>query len=386
MSDGVRDLTQAQRNSMNVLQRKNKGELERVNRLHDKNVKELKLSQEQELHQTRDHHLVELAQEVQNKEQKLQALRQSQEQTQRLTEAETQRQVGHANRVREEARERASNDMEKTKLVHEENIHDLNLRFNESTRDLTLEGRHRLHQQQDQNRTALSAQGNEWRHRLDQQRDKYQTTFKAEGEKFDHLTEQQKQQNIQQSKLTHLAHQNKMTKMNQEHVKFSDDVTNQHQKSLVEKEQFFEKKYQTQLGQHAHAEKNLETRYQDVVNQSKEDLNKRVAVEKNRSGDPFFAFTELRPSLQEHPDHYILKVPTPEYAKEEVTLTANHKELVLTSNRRYQDERKDLDGTLKKVNKVESMVSRIPVNQVLDPRKMTKEWVDGELVFNIRKA
>jgi hypothetical protein len=76
----------------------------------------------------------------------------------------------------------------------------------------------------------------------------------------------------------------------------------------------------------------------------------------------------------------------PEYAKEVVTASANGKEIVLTSNRRYQDERKDADGTVNKVNKVESTVSRIPVGQVLDPRKMEKNWVEGALVFTIKKA
>lgn len=386
MSDAIRDLSSAQRSTMNSLQRKNKAEVEHIKRSHALNVNEIKKAQDNDLHVLRESHQLDVAQEVQKKEETLQALRKSQEETQRLTETETKRQLAHANMKREDIRQKSEAEIAKINMLQNESTEDLTLRNNETLRDIHQTNRDQLHDVDSRHRITMNAESDQWRTRIEEQRNKFQGTYTTEGQKYDRLVTDQKKKNETQSLNVHREHEAKMSQMNTQQVKHEEKVKTVHQKSLNDKEVFFEKKYQTQLAQHAQSNKILDDINKKVVDAKKDELNKRVEVEKNRSTDPFFSFTEMRPKLEEKPDSYILRVEVPEYAKEEVTLTANGKELVLTSNRRYQDERKDEDGTLKKVNKVESMVSRIPVGQVLDPRKMEKNWVEGALVFTIKKA
>ncbi len=386
MSDAIRDLSNAQRSTMNSLQRKNKSELEQVKRIHALNINEVKKEQELDMHNVRQGHQLDVAQEIQKKEETLQALRKSQEETQRLTETETKRQQALALQQREDIHQRKEAEIAKINIHQSETTEDLTSRHNEAIRDIHQQNRDQLHNVDSNHRVTLHAESDQWRTRIEEQRNKFQGTYSTEGQKYDRLVTDQKKKNETQSLNVHREHEAKMDQMNTQQVKHEEKVKTVHQKSLNDKEVFFEKKYQTQLAQHAQSNKILDDINKKVVDSKKDELNKRVEVEKNRSTDPFFSFTEMRPKLEEKPDSYILRVQVPEYAKEEVTLTANGKELVLTSNRRYQDERKDEDGTLKKVNKVESMVSRIPVGQVLDPRKMEKNWVEGALVFTIKKA
>lgn len=386
MSDGIREVSNAQRSTMNALTRKNKSEVEQIKRIHALNVNEIKKSQDNDLHLLRETHQLDVAQEVQKKEETLQALRKSQEETQRLTETETRRQQAHAGQKREEIRQRSEAEITKLNVQQSESTEDLTLRHNEAVRDIHQGNREQLHEMDSRHRVTLGAESDQWRTRIEDQRTKFQGTYQVEGQKYERLSTDQKKKNETQALNTHREHEAKMSQMNTQQVQHEEKVKTHHQKSLSDKEVYFEKKYQDQLAQHTKSNKLLDDLNQKVLSTAKDDINKRVEIEKNRSTDPFFSFTEMRPKLEEKPDSYVLRIEMPEYAKEEVSLSANGKEMVLTSNRRYQDERKDPDGTVKKVNKVESMVSRIPVGQVLDPRKMEKNWVEGALVFTIKKA
>jgi hypothetical protein len=135
MSDGIREVSNAQRSTMNALTRKNKAEVEQIKRIHDLNVNEIKKSQDSDLHLLRETHQLDVAQEVQKKEETLQALRKSQEETQRLTETETRRQQAHAGQKREEIRQRSEAEITKLNVLQSESTEDLTLRHNEAVRN-----------------------------------------------------------------------------------------------------------------------------------------------------------------------------------------------------------------------------------------------------------
>jgi HSP20 family molecular chaperone IbpA len=368
------------------LQRKQKVELENLTRRHETNIKEVKKIQDQDIHQVREQHQLELAEEVQKKEAALDALRQSLEKTQRITQSEAQRLEAHAARKRTDAMERSQAEIEKLNNHHNEVVEEVNIRQNSTLNDIHEQARSRENEMNNRNLYSVASQEQEWQHKIEQQRGQFTNNFQTENQKFETISNKQQFDNKNQLKQTHSLHEQRMNDMNKQHVAHEEKVTTHNQKSLHEKETFFEKKYQTQLNRHLASEKHLNELNTKAIDQAKDSLNKRVEIEQNRSGDAFFEFTGIKTKLSEKADSYQVTVQIPEYAKESVLLTANGKELVLTANRRYQDERKNEDGSLQKVNKVESLVSRIPVGQVLDPKHLKKEWVDGQLLFTIKKA
>lgn len=382
----INESSKFQQASSQNLQRKQKVELENLSRRHETNVKEVKKIHGQDIHHIREQHQLELAEEVQKKEAALDALRQSLEKTQRITQSEAQRLENHAARTRVEKMERSQTEVEKLNNHHNEVVEELNIKQNSTLNDLNEQARVRENELNGHNRYNVAAQEQEWQHKLEQQRGQFSNNFQTEGQKFETLANKQQNDNKSQLKHTHSMHEQRMNDMNKQHVTHQEKVTAHNQKSLHEKERFFERKYQTQLNRHLASEKHLNELNTKALDKAKDNLNKRVVIEQNRSGDTFFEFTGIKAKLTERPDSYQVTVQIPEYAKESVLLTANGKELVLTANRRYQDERKSEDGSTQKVNKVESLVSRIPVGQVLDPKHLKKEWLDGQLLFTVKKA
>jgi HSP20 family molecular chaperone IbpA len=386
MSDGIREASNAGRQALHSLQRRNKAELENSKRINEAQINEMKKSNDASMVRIRDEHQIEIAGEVQKKEETLEALRKNQEETQRLLEAETKRQAQLHDVKRTDMKAKGAAEIERVAQDHQLTIEELNARQNDQLRDMNEESRFKLNEMDQQQRERFAAEGNTWRNKVDTQRSQFHHRYTTETANFQRQEENLKKQNEVQTLKTHRDHEQKMTEMNKQHVVHSEKVTNHHQKSLVDKEQFFEKKYQTQLAQHASSNKILEDLNVKAINQLKDDVNKRQTVEMNHAKDPFFSFIDLKPQVEERPDAYVVKVKVPEYAKEEVSLTANFKEMVLSSNRRYQDVRKDENGTTNKVNKVESLVTKIPVGQVLDPRKMEKSWAEGVMTFVVKKA
>lgn len=386
MSDPIRSNTQAQVRLSQKLQRKQSQELESLSKRHQAEVSDVKRIQAQDLAEIRDQHQREIAEQVDRKEKGLEALRDSLEKTRKLTERESQQLLARTQEKRSATLAQSNDELQRVTNAYADKIDDVNIRQNDVLQDLYREGQLKSAEIQDRNRVVAQTQEQEWQGRIDQQRQQFGHTYQSEAKKFETLTRQQQDQSQRQIKDTQTKNETRLSTMNQQHVALEEKLTNQNQKSLSEKEQYFEKKYQRQQQQHFAAEKHLQELQDRALAKTKDDLNQRVTVEQRRSSDAFFAFTEMPAKLEERPEAYVLRVRMPEYAKEEVQVTVNQKELVVTSNRRYQDERRDQDGVVRKVNKVESLVSRLPVDSVLNPKKVTKEWVDGEVVFTVQKA
>lgn len=386
MSSEIRGLNQAQQSSIQNLKRQHAREVAFVEKNHDKRIDELKKSQESEISQLRDDGQIQLANEIEKKEKTLKALNTSLEQTRNITEKEEKRLLSHSTLRKNDIREQNAKQIDQIVQQSEEQIKDVSDRFNSKINELNENSKERLNQTNYSNRVVYNQEKDTWSDKIQNQRKNFQSAFKAEGDKYEHLTEKQK--TVARKNLENLEkrEQSKLASANQKFVNLNEVTINQHQKTAADRDQLFEKKYQTQLAQHQSYEDNLNKLHSNTIEKAKASLHKTLTLEKERSNDDFFNFTELKPTIKELPDGYELRIKVPDYAKEEVTLTTNHKELVLSANRRFKDERTDESGVLKKVSKVESLVSRIPVDQVLSPRKMTKNWVDGELVFKVNKA
>lgn len=386
MSETIRPNTQTQVRLAQNLQRKQSQELEGLAKRHQAEVSDVKKIQGQDLAEIREQHQREIAEQVGRKEKTLEALRDSLEKTRKLTERETQALRARTDQRRSDTLAYSNEELKRITDSYADKIDDVNVRQNGVLQDIHRQGQEKTFEIQERNRFVAQGQEQEWQGRIDQQRQQFNATYQGEAKKFETITRDLQGQSEKQLKDTLTKNETKLSRINQQHVDLEEKVTAQNQKSLGEKEIFFEKKYQGQLARHIASEQHLQDLHNRTLAKSKDELNKRVTIEQDRSSDVFFNFTEMPATLEERPEAYVLKVQMPEYAKEEVQVTVNQKELVVTSNRRFQDERKDASGVQRKVNKVESLVSRIPVDSVLNAKKVTKEWIDGHVVFTVQKA
>lgn len=386
MSETIRPNTQTQIRLAQNLQRKQSQELESLAKRHQAEVSDVKKIQALDLAEIREQHQLEVAEQVDRKEKSLEALRESLEKTRMLTDRETKALQARTEQKRSDTLAYSNEELKRITDSYADKIDDVNVRQNSVLQDIHREGQQKAFELNERNRFVAQGQEQEWQGRIDQQRQQFNATYQGEAKKFETIVRDQQNQSQKQVKDTLMKNETRLSNINQQHVALEEKVTAQNQKSLGEKEIFFEKKYQGQLARHTASEKHLQELQERALAKTKDDLNKRVTIAQERSNDVFFSFTEMPATLQERPEAYVLKVQMPEYAKEEVQVTVNQKELVVTSNRRYQDERKDESGVVRKVNKVESLVSRIPVDSVLNSKKVTKEWIDGHVVFTVQKA
>jgi HSP20 family molecular chaperone IbpA len=371
---------------LNNLHRHNKREVDHVETNHEKRVAEIKKDHEIQIQNVRDDNREKISVELDKKEKALAELKKSLDQTQKLTLSEQKRlQAHHQHRSQEIQtghQERVSAIVEK----NENQIQDLNERFNSKITVLQKQSEMMINDQEERARTRLNNQKDLYTDKIQSQRQNFQSTLEHEDKKFSSQLERQKSTIKRTLTNAEKDGQVKLAQTSEKYVKLNQQATEHQQKSAAEREQLFEKKFQTQLAHHTEIEKNLDGRHTQFLNETKDKLNERVALEEQKSQDSFFKFTELKPTVTPTPEGYEVRVKVPEYAKEEVKLTTNVKELVLTANRRHQDERTSENGVQQKVSKVESLVSRIPVDHVLHARKMTQEWVNGELIFKVFKA
>lgn len=386
MSETIRPNTQTQIRLAQNLQRKQSQELESLAKRHQAEVSDVKKIQALDLAEIREQHQLEVAEQVDRKEKSLEALRESLEKTRKLTDRETQALLASTEQKRSDTLAYSNEELKRITDSYADKIADVNVRQNSVLQDIHREGQQKAFELNERNRFVAQGQEQEWQGRIDQQRQQFNATYQGEAKKYETIVRDQQNQSQKQVKETLTKNETRLSNINQQHVALEEKITAQNKKSLGEKEIFFEKKYQGQLARHIASEQHLQELHNRALAKSKDDLNKRVTIEQERSSDVFFNFTEMPATLEERPEAYVLKVQMPEYAKEEVQVTVNQKELVVTSNRRYQDERKDDSGVVRKVNKVESLVSRIPVESVLNPKKVSKEWVDGQVIFTVQKA
>lgn len=123
-----------------------------------------------------------------------------------------------------------------------------------------------------------------------------------------------------------------------------------------------------------------------VVEDLKASLTKEITKTATRNSDPFYQFDSLRPKLSQYEDRVEVQVEIPEHSKEDVQLTIHGKEAIVNFNRRYNDASKTPEGTIHKINKVETFTSRVPTSHILDPKSVKSTYENGVMTYVIKKA
>ena len=114
-------------------------------------------------------------------------------------------------------------------------------------------------------------------------------------------------------------------------------------------------------------------------------MQEKIEFQITRSDDPFYRFTELKPSLKKFENHIEISVPVPEYSKSDIQLTINNKDAILNFNRRYDDVRQDGVST-NKLHKVETYTTKLTTDFFLDAKSVKSTYKDGMMTYEIKRA
>jgi HSP20 family molecular chaperone IbpA len=223
--------------------------------------------------------------------------------------------------------------------------------------------------------------------KMNMTRDVFQMKQTREMDKFQNALLKQKKTNkdiiIGNERKHHKTMQARIEQYSQEIQKIDEDSS----KKKAAKKTKFEKDFQVLNNKNEIMLRNLVGKKEKLIHQLRSDITKEYKIGLEKAKDPFYKFGRIPAQLTELPDQsgYQVKVPIAEHEASSIDMRAEQRQLRLTMERRYEFEKKD-DNSMDKVSKVESFVSKMPVENIVDPKSISKEYIDGHIVFTIKNA
>lgn len=383
---GLKELEKLNNRQLETIKRKNARETKAIEVAHDKYKDEIKKTNADEVVEIKNAHLHQVNAEAERKEKILTEMRNHLDQTKQLTDKELKTLKENLFKDKVALQQKNNDDRARINSEHELYLEELNHRFNESSRDIASEGNKRIQDTKD----LMHEQGREqtrfYQDKLNKQTEDFTTRFKTTEAKNQRLKDDQDNNFKKERMATNVRQQHEMAKMTQTHNDHIEVRDNNYRKGLKDQDLFFEKKYEGQLARHNAEFKTLDEKNKKIVEGMKESLTKEITTYASKNQDPFFKFEALKPQMRQTDDGVEITVAVPDHSKEDVHLTINGKEAVVSFNRRYSDANKTDDGTINKVNKVETFSTRLQTGHFLNARSVKASYENGMMTYVIKKA
>lgn len=386
MSGAIRDTEKLNQRQIETAKRRNERELKNIENNHSDYKADLKKTHELEVVDIQDNNQRQVTKEATKKEKVLEELKTTLHKTSEMTDKQLKELKTNADKERVALHQKLSADRERINAEHELFIEELNDRLNSQSRKVTVDGKNRV--EEVKNALLDEARQTEQFHqgKIQTQTEAHTTRFQADEKNYKNLKYNQ-DQTFKKERLTTNQKQQvelgKMTKTHTDHIEVRDT---DYRKGLKDQDLFFEKKYGVQLENNNKQFKVLEDQNKKVIAGLKEDLTKELSKAAVRNDDPFYKFEKLQPKFSVHEDRVEVQVEVPDHSKQDLQLTLNGKEAIVSFNRRYTDASKAEDGTINKINKVESFTTRLQTGVILDAKGIKSSYDNGVMTYVIKKA
>jgi HSP20 family molecular chaperone IbpA len=364
---------------------KHKNELRRMGELQKAELAAVKENHQLDLEDAKHTHRMHIDEELQRKEKILNDLKSNMEKTRELTDQQIKHAQETSTQRQAQIKQQQMQNIEQITNNYDEVLNDKNIRYNQAMREAQEEAELKKNELNTQNSLEYRKTRDAWMNKLDQQKTEFNESFATNQSRFEHLKHKQADGHKKALMMENQKGQQAVTKMNQEQIKQFAKVEEHHDKQTAEQQLFHEKQYQTALGTQQKELLDLNKRFHESVNKNKEEVRMATSVAIKNSSDPFFAFTDINPQVQETETAFIVKVPLPEYAKEELRMTSNGRTVVLTFDRRHQDTKQD-EFTSSKINRIETIVKKFELSGDFKPREVKVSYDNGVKTFHIPKV
>jgi HSP20 family molecular chaperone IbpA len=383
---GIKDMEKTNLSQLAILKNRHERELAAVNKGHEALRAETKKVHAAEIAELKDEHDRQLGREVYRKEKVLEQMRDNLDKTRQLTDKEIR--TLKANLTAAKTHELAKQSSEREIIQHEGemSIQELNQRYNSQIKKLNEEGQRNLSDLNSNMVREFSDQKSHNNERLQELRQQFATNFRSTEEKNLRAKEQMERNFAHQRNLVNQKHTTTLATTAELQQKQINQQNTEFRKAVQQQENVFEKRWGDVLNRHNQSFTRLDSEHEKTVNTLKGRLSAEMHKMDVRSKEDFYQFQELKPQLEVFEDRVEVKVAIPEHSKEDLRLTTNGKEAIITFHRRYQDSRQDEDGRQNQVNKVESFATRIQTGHILDPKSIKAKFADGMMNFVIKKA
>ena len=382
----VKDIEGSQSRQIEMLRKKMRQEVNHLEETHGKNISKLNDEHNAELSTIKDRNRRIVQEEVEKKEQVLNRMRNQLESTQKMNSESLKKLKESGTQTIKNERIRLSAESESVKANHDTYLEDLNGRYQDKMQEIKHKGNQEVHKLNYENNRVFATKEGDFQKKFNEQHNSFHQKFNK-VERENQKTKDNQDAEFKRNRITAVKNQQiEMDKITDGHLKSIKNRDIAFRESIKEQDEAFESRFNQTVQVQDSTFKNLEERYDKAINGLKNKLQASLANSIERSEDPFYQFQELRPQLTHHPDGVEIKIPVPEHAKKDMQLTLNGTIAIINFHRRYEDQKRNEDGSISKINKVEALVSKVPTDYKLDPKTVKSSYSNGLMTFEVKKV
>jgi len=386
MSNSIKDVEKAQSRQLDSLKRRNAREVGAIEKAHQNYTAEISKAHKTDIIDLQDQNNRSLNLENEKKEKLLIEMRSHLQRTQSLTDKELKSLKENASNEKVQTQQKLGIDKEMITAQSEMQLAEINHRMQQVTHNASEEGRNNIQKMNQTMSDQYSQSEGQFQKKINDQNNEFTVKYQKEGLTYKKIKDDQDNQFKKERMATNNRQQVDMAKLTEGHNEHIEKRDHEFRKGLKEQDVFFENKYEVNLQGHNENLQGLDDRHGKVLQKMKEVLSTKLSQSVNRSDDPFYQFSELKSTMEQRPDFVEIKVEVPDHSKQDLQLTTNGKEAIVTFNRRYSENNQSEMGVLQKLNKVETFTTRMKAEYALDPKSVKGRHENGIMTYTIKKA
>jgi hypothetical protein len=382
----IKDIEKTNQLRMETLRRRSDNDISRLQESHRKYKSELQDSHKEEIVDIKTNNQQSIDKENLRKEHVLSDIKNHLKRTQDLTEKELRELNSKNLSKKSELSKKLSGDR---KLVTEENkkyIDSLHEKTRATAKEINKDGRHQLDQLQLTIDEEIKRKESLHQDKLKKMAEEFNLRYQSNDKNNSLETQNQKKQFEKELFDINQKHQKEIAHLNTSLQHHLSEMDKDFRADSKDQDLSFEKRYSDKLITQNSMFKKLEENNRKFIQDLKKALTTEIQLAEDRSSDPFYKFDALKPELTHFDNHVEIKIKVPDYSRQDMQLTLNDKEAVLTYNRRYADASKDTLGTINKINKIESFTTRLQTEFHLDSKSVQSNYENGIMTYIIKRA
>ena len=370
---------------MKNLRDAHKNERDSVEVQHQKRLNQLESQNTVELNNAKLHHRQKYIEHAAKSEETLIKMKDSLTQVKMQTEKEMER-------IREAHKEKKldTKKLQNTVYANRKDTHQMKMQDLEHESNIEIQ---RLQRQKDAQVKELSIKGSQAQKKLksvnkmkmEMQKSQFQQKHGMQEGSFSRALMQQKKRHSSQLVENERNHQSKVKKRERLYKRQDDLIEKTGKAKNLQNQKRFENKFKNNFTNNEKMLQRISSKKEKILSDLKRMFKKEVKLSLDKEIDPFYKSTKLDPIVtkNENNDGYTLTINLPKHEADNVKLTASGRMLKLALDRDYSFTKKDDNGSTSKVSKVETIIQKIPVDQIVDGKSVKKSYKDEKLTFNI---
>ncbi|WP_127717634.1 Hsp20/alpha crystallin family protein [Halobacteriovorax sp. HLS] len=158
-----------------------------------------------------------------------------------------------------------------------------------------------------------------------------------------------------------------------------------HKELLKQEDQSFKQKYDTIVKTHQDILDRVTNRFNNQVNSIVKDQMLYKSNITDKAKDDFYKVSSLNPTVKEGLKDYEVSIQVPVHEKENIRLTAQGRDVTLALTRKFTDEVKEENGEINRSRRSEVFTKKFKTSEILNSKDISQSYNEGVLTFKIAK-